>query len=208
MFDLLMINVEGNPSIQAGMDAVVGTRTAIHIRPGAARELYSVSNADALVLQHMTAGDIFGVHSSHAYGWLVVDDQTDARVLMEIPSIAHPHPASQSRTTATWIVMVPDYAGSELIVEASQALTAAHQRGTRFLQDLHERHLWYPRMLSAFEAIEWHNSAGREAAITLVATWADLQVLPGILRAYDVCERRALAGVYTSSHPAWLGSGL
>jgi hypothetical protein len=137
---------------------------------------------------------------------LVVDDETDARLLMEIPAIAHPHPAYQARTTATWIVMFPWNAESELITEASPALTAAYERGARFLQDLHERYMWYPRMLGAFEAIEWHNCAGREAAIHHVATWVDMRILPGVLRAYDRCEERARAGVYSSSRPAWLGS--
>ena len=68
-------------------------------------------------------------------------------------------------------MMFPGNAESELIAEASRALTAVQVRGTHFLQDLHDRHKWYPRMLGAFEAIEWHNIAGREAAIHHVATW-------------------------------------
>jgi hypothetical protein len=206
MFDLLLINVEEDLPILAAMDAVVGARTAIQMRPGNASDLYSATNADALLLQRMTAGDIFGVRSSHAYGWLVVDDNTDARLLMEIPAIAPPHPVSQARTTASWIVVFPGNAGSELIVEASPALTAAHERGTHFLQDLHERHMWYPPMLGAFEAIEWHNKTGREAAINHVATWVDMRILPGLLRAFDLYEERARAGAYNSSYPAWLGS--
>ncbi len=206
MFDLLLINAEEDPPILAAMDAVVGARTAIHMKPGTASDLYSGTNADALLLQRMTAGDIFGVHASHAYGWLVVHESTDARLLMEIPAIARPHPAYQARTTASWIMMFPGNAESELIAEASPALTAVQERGMRFLQDLHDRHKWYPRMLGAFEAIEWHNIAGREAAIHHVATWVDLQILPGLLRAFDLYEERVRAGVYSSTRPAWLGS--
>ena len=72
MFDLLLINAEEDPPILAAMDAVVGARTAIHMKPGTASDLYLGTNADALLLQRMTAGDSFGcLRHTPTAGWLL-----------------------------------------------------------------------------------------------------------------------------------------
>jgi hypothetical protein len=72
------------------------------------------------------------------------------------------------------------------------------ERGLQFLLS-HEGKddVRFVRYLNAFEVMEKHNMTGAQPPIRRAALWAiDGAMVPGILRAYDTCCQRKLAGVY------------
>ena len=158
-------------------------------------DLYRRADVDTLVLGDHLACEYHMAQSPRTLGWVVVDSTSDIRRLVYAATITPANlPGAALRVAASWIVVIPLFAASNLAGEGEPAAVQMAERGRRASIPLEV--VQYPLYLNAFEVMEQHNAAGKQPAIHRAAIMVDRVIIPSVLRAHDIYRERMSRGLY------------